>query len=507
MIASHNLNVYTALNLLKRGEISAVELTTSVLERIQDIDGRVQAYLKVTPEAALAQAATADARRAAGDDAALLGIPLAIKDNLSTLGVETTCGSKILRGYVPPFDATVVAKLKAAGCVLLGKTNLDAFAMGSSTENSDFFATHNPWDLDRVPGGSSGGSAAAVAAGEALAALGSDTGGSVRQPAAHCGIVGVRPTYGRCSRYGLVAFASSLDQVGPLTRNVKDSALLLQVIAGHDVHDSTSQDLAVDAYSDNLETDISGLRIGVAAEYFNAAVQPDVANAVYQALEVFKTLGAEIVEISLPHTEDALAVYYLIAPAEASANLARFDGVRYGARVTGSTPAEMYTQTRSQGFGPEVKRRIMLGTYALNAGYYDDYYLKAQKVRTLIKNDFDRAFEAVDLIAGPTSPVTAFRLGERVTTPLQMYSADVFTLAQALAGLPALSQPCGFDQAGLPIGLQLSAPAWQETRLLQAAHAYEQATAWHTSEAPLKQSTITAATNQNTNPQSGRRNQ
>lgn len=479
MRADPNLTIHEALALLRAGELSAVALTEAVLDRILAVDNVVRAYITLTPESALEQAAQADARRAAGEDAPLLGIPLALKDNISTLGVETTCGSRILEGYVPPFDATVTARLKAAGAVLLGKTNLDEFAMGSSTENSAFFATGNPWDLARVPGGSSGGSAAAVVAGEALGALGTDTGGSVRQPAALCGLVGLRPTYGLLSRYGVIAFASSLDQVGPLTRDVTDAALLLQALAGADPLDGTTRPEPVPDYGAPLGQDIRGLRVGAPAEYFVEGVQPDVAQAVRAALDTLAGLGAEIVEISLPHTDVALPVYYLVAPAEASANLARFDGVRYGHRAEAETLEALYARTRGAGFGPEVKRRIMLGTYALSAGYYDAYYLQAQKVRTLIKADFDRAFERVDVIAGPTSPVTAFRLGERITDPLQMYLADRFTLSQALAGIPALSAPCGFDADGLPIGLQLAAPALGEARLLQVAYAYEQATAWH----------------------------
>ena len=476
----HTLTVLQALDLLRAGEISSVALTQAVLDRIAAVEEDVHAYLRVTEEAALAQAEAADAQRARCEDAPLLGIPLAVKDNLSTEGIETTCGSKILQGYTPPFDATVIARLKRAGAVLLGKTNQDEFAMGSSTENSSFFTTSNPWDLTRVPGGSSGGSAAAVAAGEALAGLGTDTGGSVRQPASLCGVVGLRPTYGRISRYGLIAFASSLDQVGPISRTVGDAALLTQVMAGHDPLDSTTWPAPVPDYVGAMRQEIGRLRIGVPAEYFVAGVQPAVAEAVRAAIVTFEELGAEIIDVHLPHTDDALSVYYLIAPAEASANLARFDGIRYGYRETGATIEDLYANTRGAGFGPEVTRRIMLGTYALSAGYYDAYYLKAQKIRTLIKEDFDQAFEAVDVILGPTSPVTAFELGARTDNPLEMYLADIFTLSQALAGIPAISLPCGFDADGLPIGLQLAAPALEEGRLLQVAHAYEQATTWHT---------------------------
>jgi len=481
----YDLTVHAALSRLNAGEISSLDLTQALLARIQAVENSVCAYLRVLEEDALKQARYADQRRAEGDLSPLLGIPIALKDTFSTKGVETTCGSQILRGYIPPFDATVVRRLKDAGAVILGKTNQDEFAMGSSTENSGFFPTHNPWDLTRVPGGSSGGSAAAVAAGEALAALGTDTGGSVRQPASLCGLVGVRPTYGRCSRYGLIAFASSLDQPGPLARTVADAALLLQVIAGHDPRDGTSWPDAVPDYLAALRADVRGLRIGVPKEYFVTGVQPDVEKAVRDGLNVLQNMGAELVEVTLPHSEYALPVYYLIAPAEASANLARFDGMRYGLRKEGATIEEMYARTRGAGFGPEVIRRIMLGTYALSAGYYDAYYLKAQQVRTLIKSDFDRAFEQVDVIIGPTSPVTAFRLGERTANPLEMYLADIFTLSQALAGIPAISLPCGFDAQGLPVGLQIAAPALHEIRMFQVAHAYEQATTWHTRRPPL----------------------
>jgi len=482
-----DLTIHKALDLLRAGEISSVELTQAVLGRIQAVENDVRAYLRVTADDALEQAQQADAQRKAGADAPLLGIPFAIKDNISTKGIETTCGSKILQGYVPPFDATVVARLKAAGIVVLGKTNQDEFAMGSSTENSGFFSTHNPWDLTRVPGGSSGGSAAAVAAGEALGALGTDTGGSVRQPASLCGIVGLRPTYGRCSRYGLVAFASSLDQPGPLTRDVTDSALLMQVIAGHDPKDSTSRPDPVPAYVNELIPEVKGLRLGVPKEYFvGGGLQPEVEQAVRKAIQVLEDMGAELVEVALPHTDYGLAVYYLVATAEASANLARFDGIRYGYRAQAETLEDMYCRSRGEGFGPEVTRRIMLGTYALSAGYYDAYYLKAQKARTLIKGDFDSAFEKVDIIVGPTSPMTAFRLGERIDNPLQMYLADVYTITQALAGIPAINVPCGFDDGGLPIGLQFVAPALSESRLLQIAYTYEQDTGWHNQRPPLK---------------------
>lgn len=479
----HQLTIHEARDRLAREEITAVQLTETVLARIVEVDNEVRAYLTLTPEEALAQARAADERRVAGQDSPLLGIPLAIKDVLCTEGIPTTCGSRILEDFIPPYDATAVARLKAAGAILLGKTNTDEFAMGSSTENSAFFTTRNPWDLSRVPGGSSGGSAAAIAAGECLGALGTDTGGSVRQPAALCGVVGLKPTYGRVSRYGLVAFASSLDQVGVLAKDVTDAAILLEAIAGHDPCDSTSMDVPVPAYYEGLQSGrgLAGIRVGVPREYFIDGMQPEVEAAVYAAVDRLVDLGARAIEVGLPHTEYALPVYYLIAPAEASANLARYDGVRYGLRIEdGGGLSEMYMATRGQGFGPEVKRRIMLGTYALSAGYYDAYYLKAQKVRTLVKADFDAAFEQVDVIVAPTTPTTAFRIGEKVDDPLQMYLSDVFTLSMNLAGICGLNLPCGFDGAGLPIGLQIMGPALGEKRILRVAHAYEQATDWHT---------------------------
>ena len=474
------LTIHEAHDRLAAGETSALELTEALLERIVARDDHVQAYLTLTPEEALDQARAADERRAAGEDTPLLGVPLAIKDVLCTKGIPTTCGSRMLESFVPPYDATAVARLKAAGAVLLGKTNTDEFAMGSSTENSAFFTTHNPWDLDRVPGGSSGGSAAAVAADECLGALGTDTGGSVRQPAGLCGVVGLKPTYGRVSRYGLVAFASSLDQVGVLAKDVTDAAILLGSIAGHDAQDSTSLDAPVPDYAGALTGDVRGMRVGMPKEYFVDGVQLEVGAAVHAAVGVLAEMGAEVQEVSLPHTDYALPVYYLIAPAEASANLARYDGVRYTLRVGDGGLIEMYKSSRGKGFGSEVKRRIMLGTYALSAGYYDAYYLKAQKVRTLIKSDFDAAFEQVDVVIAPTSPTTAFRIGEKVEDPLQMYLSDVFTLSANLAGVCGMSLPCGFDTAGLPIGLQVMGPALGEEQVLQVAYAYERATDWHT---------------------------
>ncbi len=488
----YRLSVHQARTLLKKGEIASGDLVRAVLDRIGAVDERVKAYLTVVADRALAQAADADRRwmecRRAGTEAPpLLGIPMAIKDEICTLGVRTTAGSKILSNFVPPYDATVMQKLNLAGGILIGKTNQDEFAMGSSTENSHYFTTRNPWDLERVPGGSSGGSAAAVAADETLFALGTDTGGSVRQPASLTNTVGLRPTYGRVSRYGVIAFASSLDQVGPITKDVQDAALILGIIAGYDAKESTSVATPVPDYTAALEGQpeelpLRGFRIGVPKEYFIEGMQKEVEEAVRAALGVMESLGATTHAVSLPHTDYALPTYYLLAPAEASTNLARYDGVKYGYRAPERPGDEMWDimkETRGEGFGAEVKRRIMLGTYALSAGYYDAYYLKAQQVRTLIKQDFDRAFAQVDVIVGPTSPSVAFKIGEKINDPLQMYLADVFTLAQALAGIPAISIPCGFAQ-GLPVGLQIMGRAFDETRVLQVAFAYEQATDWHT---------------------------
>jgi aspartyl-tRNA(Asn)/glutamyl-tRNA(Gln) amidotransferase subunit A len=482
-VALFELTIHQALDLMQRDQLSSVELTQAVLDRIVQVENQVQAFLTLAPELALEQAREADEFRARGERRPLLGVPLAIKDVLCVEGLPCTCGSRILEEFVPPYSATAVANLRAAGGVILGKTNTDEFAMGSSTENSAYFTTHNPWDLTRVPGGSSGGSAAAVAAGMALGALGSDTGGSIRQPASLCGVVGVKASYGRVSRYGLVAFASSLDQIGPFARTVRDAALLLGVIAGHDPHDSTSMPLAVPDYVAALtREDLHGIRIGVPREYFVAGVQAEVADAVRVAIETMRSLGAEVRQVSLPHTDYGLPVYYMIAPAEASANLARYDGVRYGLRVDAPDGSllETYRQTRGAGFGSEVKRRIMLGTYALSAGYYDAYYLKAQQVRTLIKADFEAAFRDVDVIACPVAPTTAFRIGEKADDPLQMYLSDVFTLNCNLAGICGISLPCGFDGDHLPIGLQLLGPAFGEEVVLRVAHAYEQSTEWHT---------------------------
>ncbi len=469
---------------LQQGETTSVAATQASLDRIVALDNDVRSYLTVSDELALEQAAEADARRQRGEEGLLLGVPIAVKDIFCTRGLETTAGSKILQGFVPPYDAFVVQRLREAGAVILGKTNTDEFAMGSSTENSAYCTTSNPWRLDRVPGGSSGGSAAAVAARMAYGALGTDTGGSVRQPASFCGVVGLRPTYGRMSRWGVVAFASSLDQPGTFGRTVQDCTAMFQITAGHDPRDSTSLDRPVPDYLAALNGDIRGLRVGVPAEFFIEGIEADVATAVQEAIEALAQLGAEIVEISLPHTRYALPVYYLIAPAEASANLARYDGVRYGPRVVGQELLDTYKQTRAL-FGPEVKRRIMLGTYALSAGYYDAYYGRASKVRTLIKNDFLSAFETVDVIAAPTSPTTAFKINERTADPLSMYLADIFTLPVNLSATCGLSVPCGFDRHGLPVGLQLIGSTLQEATILNAAYAYEQATAWHNQQAPV----------------------
>lgn len=465
---------------LARREVSAREVTGAVLDRLEALEPQVRAFLARTPEAALAQAETVDRRRAAGESLhPLAGVPIALKDNLCTRGVPTTAGSRLLENFRPPYSATVVERLQEAGLPLVGKTNLDEFAMGASTENSAFGPTRNPWDLERVPGGSSGGSAAAVAAGQVPWALGSDTGGSIRQPAAFCGLVGLKPTYGRVSRFGLIAFASSLDQIGTITRDVTDAALLLELVAGHDPRDSTSVDVPVPAYSRELRPDPRGLRIGLPRQYFGEGIDPQIKDAVRQAVERLADQGAEVRELSLPSVDHALACYYIIAPAEASSNLGRYDGVRYGwrARPDGRPPqdvTEMFLRTRGEGFGPEVKRRIMLGTYALSAGYYDAYYLKAQKVRTLIRLEFDRAFSEVDVLVTPTTPTTAFRIGEQVDDPLRMYLNDLCTVTINLAGLPAISVPCGRDRSGLPMGLQVIGRPFDERGLLRAAYAFEQ---------------------------------
>lgn len=471
---------------LDAGEITSEQVTQAYLDRIVATNDQVNSFITVCQEEALAAARTADQRIAAGNAAPLTGIPIAVKDIFNTSGIRTTCASRILENYVAPYDATTIARLKEQDAVLLGKLNMDEFAMGSSNENTAFGPVHNPWNLDCVPGGSSGGSAAALAASQAVATLGTDTGGSIRQPAAYCGVVGLRPTYGRVSRYGVVAFASSLDQVGPLARNVEDCALMLQAVAGYDPADSTSVETPVPDYATALTGSVAGLKIGLPREYFIEGLDDDVRRAVDKAIETYRGLGAELVEVSLPHTEYAVACYYLIATAEASSNLARYDGVRYGRRAADSQDLiDMYTRSRAEGFGTEVKRRIMLGTYALSSGYYDAYYLKAQKVRTLIRQDFTDAFSQVDVLLTPVAPTPAFRLGEKTDDPLQMYLSDIFTIPVNLAGTCGISLPCGLSDSGLPIGLQLIGKPFDEATLFQTAYAFEQATEWHKQKANL----------------------
>ncbi len=491
---------------LHAGQVTSVELTRAYLDQIEQHDGNVKAFLRVNPRA-LDEAAAIDKRRAAGEPLGLLaGLPVAIKDLLCTQGEVTTCGSKMLENFAPPYDATVISRLRTADAVLIGKTNMDEFAMGSSTENSFYKNTANPWNLDYIPGGSSGGATACVAAGMAPLSVGSDTGGSIRQPSGLCGVTGLKPTYGRVSRYGLVAFASSLDQIGPIARTAEDTALLLEVLAGHDPLDSTSVDKPVPAYSQTVGQPLKNLRLGLVREHFGQGLDSEVEAAVREAVEVYKSLGATIVDISLPHGKYGIATYYIIAPSEASSNLARYDGVHYGYRtdekqlvaeldreraelVAAGKHAEaealdnplvrLYRKSRAEGFGPEVKRRIMLGTYALSAGYYDAYYLKALKVRRLIRRDYDEAFEKVDLVIGPVTPSPAFKLGEKVDDPLAMYLVDLYTVSANLAGIGGIALPCGFSSGGLPIGVQLQAPPFEEERLLRAAHMYQQATDWH----------------------------
>jgi aspartyl-tRNA(Asn)/glutamyl-tRNA(Gln) amidotransferase subunit A len=478
---NHNqLTIHEAHQLLKARQLSSVELTKACLERVRQVEPKVRALVTVTDELALKRAQKADELIAAGNTNPLTGIPVLIKDVICTQGIPTTCSSRILENFVPPYNATVVEKLNDCGAVTLGKANMDEFAMGSSTENSAFFPTHNPWDLSRVPGGSSGGSAAAVAAGETVYALGSDTGGSIRQPAGFCSVTGLKPTYGRVSRYGLVAFASSLDQIGPLTQDVTDCALVLNAIAGYDARDSTSVPSPTPDYTQCLATELDGLNIGVPKEYFVEGMQAEVETAIRAAINKLEELGARAEwEVSLPHTPYALAVYYIIAPSEASANLARYDGVKYGfSYLETDNMWEAMEKTRQYGFGAEVKRRIMLGTYALSAGYYDAWYLKAQKVRTLIRQEFDQVFEKFDALVTPTSPTVPFKIGERVDDPLQMYLSDVCTLPINIAGLPAISIPAGFAD-GLPIGMQIIGKPFSEETLLKIAYAYQQATDWH----------------------------
>ena len=468
-------------NRIHRKEITVSELVDESLKRIAAVDGKVKAFLTVDEEGARREAAALDRSIGDGGEKGLLfGLPAGIKDNIVTKGLRTTCASKLLANFEPIHDATVVDKLRAAQSVTVGKLNMDEFAMGGSNENSAFYPTRNPWNLDHVPGGSSGGSAAAVAAGEVFFALGSDTGGSIRQPAAYCGVVGLKPTYGLVSRFGLVAFASSLDQIGPVTRTVEDAAYVLQAIAGHDPLDSTSANVDIPDYTSALTGDVKGLRIAVPREYFGEGIDPAVKDAVLTALKVLESQGAVWEEVSMPHNEYAVATYYLLASSEASSNLARFDGVRYGVRSeSAESLLDVFVKSRSEGFGDEVKRRIMLGTYALSSGYYDAYYLKAQKVRTLIKRDFDNVFEKFDLILGPTAPTPAFRIGTQVDDPLTMYLNDIFSIPVNLAGVPAISVPCGANGEGLPIGLQLIGKAFDETTVLRAAYAYEQATDHH----------------------------
>ncbi|MBJ6801629.1 Asp-tRNA(Asn)/Glu-tRNA(Gln) amidotransferase subunit GatA [Geomonas propionica] len=481
-----DLTIHELHEKLKAKEVSSVEATRAMLERIEAVDGQVNAYITVTPEQALVEAEAADKRIAAGDIAPLTGIPVGLKDIFITKGIRTTCGSRILENFVPPYDGTAVAKLKEQGAVIVGKLNQDEFAMGSSNESSYFGPVKNPWDLEVTPGGSSGGSAAAIAARTATATLGTDTGGSIRQPASHCSCVGLKPTYGRVSRYGVIAYASSLDQVGPLTRDVTDAALLLGAVAGHDPKDSTSVNTPVPDYAAGLQAGVKGLKIGLPKQYFIEGLDPDVKRAMDEAIALYKSLGAELREVSLPHTEYAVATYYLIATAEASSNLARYDGVRFGHRADDARGLkEMYAKSRAEGFGSEVKRRIMLGTYALSSGYYDAYYVKAQKVRTLIMQDFLNAFNEVDVLLTPIAPTPPFKIGEKLADPLQMYLSDIFTIPVNLAGTCGISIPAGFSAAGLPIGLQLIGKPFGEATILSTAYAFEKETQWHLKKAPL----------------------
>lgn len=476
----NELTIADVRKLLDNREITARDVIDDTYERIGEVEDRVKAFITLTRDAAYRGAEAAAEAIKSGNASLLAGLPIAVKDNMCTKGVPTTCASKILHNFIPPYESTVTGRLSAQNYVLVGKTNLDEFAMGSSTENSGFHTTRNPWNLDCVPGGSSGGSAAAVAADECIAALGSDTGGSIRQPASLCGIVGLKPTYGRVSRYGLVAFASSLDQIGPITKNVTDAAIMMNAIAGHDPCDSTSAPVGVPDFALALGRDIKGMKVGIPKEYFVAGMNKEVEDAVLAAIKKIESLGAVAVEVSLPHTGYAIATYYILATSEASSNLARYDGVKYGFRAGGKDLIDMYMNTRAQGFGPEVKRRIMLGTYALSAGYYDAYYRKAQQVRTLIKQDFEKAFNLADVIVTPTSPSAAFRVGEKTTDPLQMYLSDIFTISINLAGVPAMSLPCGFTSDNLPVGLQVIGKHFDEEAIFKVAYAYEQSTDWHT---------------------------
>ncbi len=475
----YSLSVEEALTAIDRGEISPVELTDAIFKRIEAVEDKIHSFVTLDKENSLIQARRTEDKIRRNIKQPFAGIPVAIKDNICTEGIRTTCSSKMLENFIPPYDSTVVKKLKEQGCILIGKTNLDEFAMGSSTENSAFGHTRNPWDTARVPGGSSGGSAAAVSADMCVAALGSDTGGSIRQPAAFCGVVGLKPTYGRVSRYGLVAFASSLDQIGPITKNVKDSAILLNIISGFDLRDSTSANLTVPDFTSAIGQDIKGLKFGVPKEYFIKGIDKEVAESVNTAIKKLESLGAIPVEISLPHTGYAVSTYYILATSEASSNLARYDGVKYGLRAEGEDLIDMYMKTRAAGFGAEVKRRIILGTYTLSSGYYDAYYKKAQQVRTLVKQDFEKAFEKVDVIVTPTTPSPAFKTGEKTDDPLEMYLADIFTISVNLAGVPGISIPCGFTSQNLPVGLQIIGKHFDEGSILKTAYAYEQATDWH----------------------------
>jgi aspartyl-tRNA(Asn)/glutamyl-tRNA(Gln) amidotransferase subunit A len=479
------MTIHEAHELLKAKKISAVELTKNYLDRIQQVEPKVKAFVTVTADIAMEKARQADAVIAAGKMVPMTGIPIAIKDNMCTIGTKTSCSSKMLENFVPPYNATVVEKLNEAGAVMVGKANLDEFAMGSSTENSAFFTTHNPWDLARVPGGSSGGSTVAVAAGEAVCAIGSDTGGSIRQPAGFCSVVGMKPTYGRVSRYGLIAFASSLDQIGPLTQDVTDCALMMNVISGHDKRDATSVPEAVPDYTKALKTSLKGMKLGMPKEYYVDGMQKGVADTMKAAIKRLEELGATVEEVSLPHTPYSLAVYYIIAPSEASANLARYDGVKYGYSYKGETMWESMEKTREGGFGPEVKRRIMIGTYALSAGYYDAWYVKAQKVRTLIRREFDAVFQKFDALITPTSPTVPFKIGEKADDPLSMYLSDVCTLPANIAGIPGISIQAGFVD-GLPVGMQILGKNFSEETLLHVAYAYEQVTEWHKKRAEIK---------------------
>lgn len=473
-------------DMLVNKEITATELTKAMFDRLDEVESDVKAYVTQTRDEALVVAQAVDAKISRGESIGMFeGIPGAIKDNICTKGIKTTCSSKMLENFVPPYNASVMEKVNAENPVILGKTNLDEFAMGGSTENSAFYPTHNPWNIDCVPGGSSGGSAAAVAAGTAIWALGSDTGGSIRQPASFCGVVGMKPTYGRVSRYGLVAFASSLDQIGPITRDVTDCAHLLNMICGYDKKDSTSIKESVPDFTKSLIQDVKGLKIGLPKEYFVEGMDKDVEQAIRKAIDQLTALGAEVVEVSMPQTQYAVSAYYLIAPAEASTNLARYDGVSYGERVEGKDIVEMFTKTRSEKFGAEVKRRIMLGTYALSAGYYDAYYLKALKVRTLVKEDFDKAFAKVDVLITPTAPTVAYKIGDMISDPIKMYLQDVCTIPVNLAGLPGISVPCGFNKAGMPIGLQIIGKPLDEATLIRTAYTFEQNNDYHQRIAPL----------------------